>query len=727
MKRTGNIPTKRLWIITIIILISNITSVGALNTPTIDIWYEDAYTFGQHGTPQTWLNFFGNVSDPDGIDTDSLEYELNGAYTHGFNIGPDDRRLANAGDFNIDIDITNSDLISGTNSLMITAADTLGNTITETISFDFTTINSWPLPYTADWNNAAEINDVAQVVDGHWTIQSGGVRPTYLDYDRVIAIGDLDWTDYTVTTPVTIHGLDPDPGAFEHPSVQPGIGIITHWLGHDGFGQPKNGWSQLGALGWITWSSPTNDYIELLAPDRQLGTSAFDVVFGETYIYKMQVETQPSDVSIFRIKIWHEDDPEPPTWAIEELGEDESPRNGSLMLTAHHVDATFGRVIVQTNANSANPTLTVNTTGNGSTSRNIDYPYATGEIVELTATPDAGWVFSEWSGDITSNNNPLDVTLSSDVTITAVFTEEPPELTTNSSGDGSITRSDPGPYTLGQSVDLTAVPNTGWDFINWSGDASGSTNPISVTLTSDITVTAVFTPIIPVLTTNSSGDGSVSRSSNAPYTYGESVDLTAVPDPGWEFSHWTGDASGSTNPKTVTLNGDVAVTAVFTPIVPVLTTGSNGDGSINRSDAGPYTYGESVILTAVPDPGWEFSHWSGDAAGSANPKTVTLNSDVAVTAVFTQIEVELTTSILGNGTVTPSAIGTYHQGQGIILTATPDPGWVFVGWSGDMTTNTNPLPVILNSDLTIQAEFELEPGPAATTYTIFLPVIINAP
>ncbi|MDP2916455.1 MAG: hypothetical protein Q8O16_00835 [Dehalococcoidia bacterium] len=44
--------------------------------------------------------------------------------------------------------------------------------------------------------------------------------------------------------------------------------------------------------------------------------------------------------------------------------------------------------------------------------------------------------------------------------------------------------------------------------------------------------------------------------------------------------------------------------------------------------------GTPVIITATPATGWTFSHWSGDASGTSNPITVTMNANKTVTANF---------------------------------------------------------------------------------------------
>ena len=79
-----------------------------LGPTTIDVWYGAEQTFGARGRPQRWLNVLGNTSDPDGVA--SLTYSLNGGSEVSLNLGPDDFRLDEDGDFNIEIDINDPNL-----------------------------------------------------------------------------------------------------------------------------------------------------------------------------------------------------------------------------------------------------------------------------------------------------------------------------------------------------------------------------------------------------------------------------------------------------------------------------------------------------------------------------------------------------------------------------------------------------------------------------------------
>ena len=66
-------------------------------------------------------------------------------------------------------------------------------------------------------------------------------------------------------------------------------------------------------------------------------------------------------------------------------------------------------------------------------------------------------------------------------------------LTLNTNGNGNVSLSPSGgSYLAGTTVTITATPDTGWEFAAWSGDLSGSTNPATITMNADKTVTATF-------------------------------------------------------------------------------------------------------------------------------------------------------------------------------------------------------------------------------------------
>lgn len=86
---------------------------------------------------------------------------------------------------------------------------------------------------------------------------------------------------------------------------------------------------------------------------------------------------------------------------------------------------------------------------------------------------------------------------------------------------------------------------------------------------------------------------------------------------------------------------------LITPTHSLETIASNG--TVQRSDPGPsYTEGQTVMLTPVPNPEFQFAGWSMDASGTANPLTVSMSTDKKIVASFTPVA---STSFQGNVTV----------------------------------------------------------------------------
>lgn len=160
-------------------------------------------------------------------------------------------------------------------------------------------------------------------------------------------------------------------------------------------------------------------------------------------------------------------------------------------------------------------TLDISIEGSGSVSRNPDEtPYEENTVVTLTANPENGWRFDHWEEDLMGGTNPKQITMNSDKNVTAVFEEiQYYTLVTNVNGNGSITKNpDQNEYMEGASVTLTANPDTAWQFVNWSGNLSGSSNPETIIMNSNKTVTANFEEIPPRVLLS---DGTFGRNSIA--------------------------------------------------------------------------------------------------------------------------------------------------------------------------------------------------------------------
>lgn len=326
---------------------------ATLAEPVIDIWYGSHQVFGAIGSPIPFVNILGRVSAPDGVA--ALFYTLNGEVEMPLSIGPDALRLADPGDFNVEIDVI--DLLDGINTVVIRAIDTQGNESTAQVEVSYSSETVWPARYAINWSRVAAIQDVAQVLDGLWELSPAGVRPLQTDYDRLIAIGDRLWDDYEVTIPITIHAIDPR--SFEATSHGAAVGVLLRWPGHADWGddQPRIGWWPHGAIGLLRWTGTEQHHrtsIQIFGNQRApfvLADKARPIVLGTTYIYKMRVETRLGRTGVqgsrYRLKIWEQGQPEPNGWELTVNEGLDDPQVGSLVLLSHYVDCVFGNVKVK--------------------------------------------------------------------------------------------------------------------------------------------------------------------------------------------------------------------------------------------------------------------------------------------------------------------------------------------------------------------------------------------
>ncbi len=213
----------------------------------------------------------------------------------------------------------------------------------------------------------------------------------------------------------------------------------------------------------------------------------------------------------------------------------------------------------------------------------------------------------------------------------------PPTDVTDSSGYtyGLWFSASPSVY-LGQTVYLFATPNSGYSFSAWSGDSNSTLNPLAVSASVDLNVTAVFTPdpitLSPGVTPTGSG-----------FVYHPYY----ATDPGGGTAYGFTDSQGQ-------------AFTLWYPTSPLVTPGN------------------TVYLYATPAAGHSFSGWTGDANGTENPIAVTANSDLNVSANFQLLDYNVTSQITGDGNV--SGTGTYAHGSQSTLVATPGSGSAFLGW-----------------------------------------------
>ena len=134
-----------------------------------------------------------------------------------------------------------------------------------------------------------------------------------------------------------------------------------------------------------------------------------------------------------------------------------------------------------------------------------------------------------------------------------------------------------------------------------------------------------------------------------------------------------------------------------------------GEGGTVSSSGGTYSQGTQVSITATPSTGFTFSQWSDGS--TTNPITVTLNSNTNLSASFTAIINRYTLTVTaGEGGTVSTEGGTYDEGTEVTITATPDDGYFFQGWEGDITNYQDSISLNINVNKSITAKFFQAPN-----------------
>ncbi len=144
-------------------------------------------------------------------------------------------------------------------------------------------------------------------------------------------------------------------------------------------------------------------------------------------------------------------------------------------------------------------TLVANPDDSGTVNVNPVQPaggYVAGSTVTLTAAPMSGFKFTGWSGDIYNTANPVTMVMNANKVVSAKFVALPPtlyKLAVSTLGQGKVILDPPGgTYKAGTLVNMSVVPDSGFTFLGWGGDLSGTTTPTSILMSANKNVKATF-------------------------------------------------------------------------------------------------------------------------------------------------------------------------------------------------------------------------------------------
>jgi len=259
---------------------------------------------------------------------------------------------------------------------------------------------------------------------------------------------------------------------------------------------------------------------------------------------------------------------------------------------------------------SANPSHGGNVTGGGT--------YQQGQSCTVTASANPGYIFRNWTenGNLVSAQASYTFTVNSNRTLVANFEEEIQNYNIRVSANpmlaGTVTGG--GTYQQGESCTVTATPNNGYNFTNWTeGDNVVSTSAnYTFTVTANRNLVAHFEPQSFTISVSANPTNAGTVTGAGTYNYGTSCTVTATPILRYEFVNWTenGTVVSTEQSYTFTVTANRNLVANFeNPMVEIRATVDPIEAA-NVYGTGIYEYGETVTLTLERNEDWAFQNWT---------------------------------------------------------------------------------------------------------------------
>ncbi len=273
-----------------------------------------------------------------------------------------------------------------------------------------------------------------------YLLGSVGGRPDY-----AFSIGRIQQISYTTTT---VHEMGHNMGSHHRKDqpVQPGPGLFSY------------------SAGWRWVGNDSNKYCSIMSyRDDYGGTIPIEVEYfsNPTVRYK---GTPTGDYV-----------------------------DGDNAWSLHVIKTVISNYLAESGKNALTITAGLGGTTNPSPGVHL---YDEGTNASVTGLPDSNFRFDKWTGDASGNSSSIVVNMNEDKSIKANFIQiYKLEII---SGDGGTTNPVPGTYQydINEQVSVLAIPDDYHVFSNWSGDASGTDNPLVITMQANKSIKANFRPVL---------------------------------------------------------------------------------------------------------------------------------------------------------------------------------------------------------------------------------------
>ena len=257
-----------------------------------------------------------------------------------------------------------------------------------------------------------------------------------------------------------------------------------------------------------------------------------------------------------------------------------------------------------------------------------------GTTVELTANPAEGYTLDYFTLDGARINGNTFIMPARNVEVSAVFTANAYSITVVQPTGGTVSASATS-AAAGTTVELTANPAEGYTLDYFTLDGARINGDTFIMPARNVEVSAVFTANAYSITVVQPTGGTVSASATSAAA-GTTVELTANPAEGYTLDYFTLDGARINGDTFIMPARNVEVSAVFTANAYSITVVQPTGGTVSASKLSAF-FGEAVELTAVPDEGYELSHYVVNGAANSGGTFTMPARDVIVTAVFTKV------------------------------------------------------------------------------------------
>ena len=258
----------------------------------------------------------------------------------------------------------------------------------------------------------------------------------------------------------------------------------------------------------------------------------------------------------------------------------------------------------------------------------------------LTATPNEGYTFDNWTenGNVVSTSATYTFPVSGNRNLVAHFHSATPNymVTVTASPAEGGTVNGGGNYQEGQNCTVTAAPNSGYNFINWTenGNEVSTDASYTFTVTGNRALVANFTGgtqgYTISISANPTNGGTVTGSGT--YSQGSTCTITATANSGYAFTNWTenGDVVSTNMNYTFIVEADMTIIANFATIPFNVPTGAiNGLFSVSADQQVWFSQGNLQYIGSAATPYWKFAENQWDYLGtSQNGTNQTIDRDL---------------------------------------------------------------------------------------------------